>query len=74
MIYVGDNETKDFVGANRLNINTVKINRLNGVYRNLNLSKEFNAKYEIRNIIDLINLIREEERINDEKNIIYNYC
>ena len=74
MIYVGDNDTKDFIGANGLNINTVKINRLNGIYRNLNLSEEFKAKYEIGDIVDLIKLIREEERVNDEKNIIYNYC
>ena len=74
MIYVGDNDTKDFIGANGLNINTVKINRLNGIYRNLNISEEFKAKYEIGDIVDLIKLIREEERVNDEKNIIYNYC
>lgn len=50
MIYVGDNVSKDFVGANKLGVNTIYINRENGVYGNLKVTDEFLAKHKINKL------------------------
>lgn len=47
MIYVGDNEEKDFIGANKLEIYTSCIKRKNRVYKKSILAKEYAAKSNI---------------------------
>lgn len=55
MIYVGDNPYKDFITAKKLGINTVRI--LKGSYKDITLNREYEAKYRIRNINELLDLI-----------------
>lgn len=54
-IYVGDNPHKDFITANKLGLVTIRI--LKGSYENITLDDEFEAKYQIKNIIELLDLI-----------------
>ena len=49
MIYIGDNPKKDFVNCNKVGIATIRV--LSGEYRNLKISKKFDAKYKVKNII-----------------------
>lgn len=62
MIYVGDNEQKDFKGANRLGILTIKIERENVVHSSTVTEEEKLAKYKIKKITDIfnINLLRKD--------------
>lgn len=53
MIYIGDNEKKDFITANQLGITTVKIKRPDGVYNEIDMPKEYKAKYEIEKLEEL---------------------
>ncbi len=53
MIYIGDNEKKDFITANQLGITTVKIKRVGGVYNDICMPKEYKAKYEIEKLEEL---------------------
>ena len=55
MVYVGDNEEKDFIGANKLGIYTSCIKRKNGIYNKSMLEKEYIAK----NNINVLNKIKE---------------
>lgn len=54
-VYVGDNPHKDFITANKLGLVTIRI--LKGNYENITLDDEFEAKYQIKNIIELLDLI-----------------
>lgn len=61
MIYVGDNEEKDFKGANNLGIITFKIERREGIYKNMKSEKEYIPKYiikDIKSINELLNKIK----------------
>ena len=64
MIYIGDNPNKDFVNIKKLGIKTVRV--LTGNYKNLKLSKKFEAEITIRNLnfltIKLIQQIQNENR------------
>lgn len=57
MVYVGDNISKDFVTANKLGMNTILINREEGVYSNIKMDEEYLAKLEVANLLELENLI-----------------
>ena len=57
MVYVGDNISKDFVTANKLGMNTVFINRIEGVYSKIKIDKEYLANLEVENLKELENLI-----------------
>ena len=57
MVYVGDNVSKDFVTANKLGINTVFINRIDGVYSKIEMDNEYLANSEVFNLKELENLI-----------------
>jgi len=59
-VYVGDNPYKDFVTANKLGMYTIRI--LKGSYKNVFLNEEFEAKYQIKNIIELLDLISHIDR------------
>ncbi|MGL4656093.1 MAG: HAD family hydrolase [Sarcina sp.] len=57
MIYVGDNEEKDFISANKLAIKTIKLINAKGIYKNTNLKEEYLATMNIDSIKKLLNLI-----------------
>ena len=59
-IFVGDNPKKDFVGARKLGIRTVRV--LMGEYRNLSLGEEFDADDDIRSLAELPRLLEGIER------------
>lgn len=60
MIYVGDNVEKDFITANRLGLTTVRINRRDNIYSNINIQSEFLAKYKIKVMNDVSKIINYE--------------
>lgn len=53
MVYVGDNVSKDFVTANKLGMNTVFINRVEGIYYGIQMDDEYLAKLEVASLIEL---------------------
>ncbi|WP_195467469.1 HAD-IA family hydrolase [Clostridium sp. D43t1_170807_H7] len=53
MIYVGDNVNKDFVTANKLGIETIHIDRKNGIYSELDVPRGFLAKTKIEFLYDI---------------------
>jgi len=55
-IYVGDNPNKDFIGAKKLNINTIRI--LNGEYKNIKLDEKYEADYNIDRFEELNRIIK----------------
>lgn len=62
-IYVGDNPNKDFIGAKELGMKTVRIIRENGDHVKTFLYKEYEADFNITNLIELRNLL-ENNKIN----------
>jgi putative hydrolase of the HAD superfamily len=56
-VYVGDNVAKDFITAKRLGMLTVQIERKEGLYKQLDLSKEYHAHYKIESMPQLLPLI-----------------
>lgn len=66
-IYIGDNPNKDFIGAKKINMHTIRITRDYGDHININLSLEYEANYNIKNLYQIENLI---EFIN-KKDAIY---
>ncbi|HGH7181643.1 HAD family hydrolase [Bacillus luti] len=49
-VYIGDNLSKDFITAKKLNWITVHINREDGIYRNLIVEQDYKAHYTINNL------------------------
>ncbi|QXM06671.1 HAD family hydrolase [Crassaminicella indica] len=58
MIYIGDNINKDFVMANELGMETVMICREDGIYKKKEMDEGYYAKYNIRSLIELIDMFR----------------
>jgi putative hydrolase of the HAD superfamily len=54
-IYVGDNPLKDFIGAKKLGILTIRL--LRGEYKDLKVSEDYQADYNIDNLLEIIDLI-----------------
>jgi len=52
-IYIGDNPNKDFVGARKLGINTIRIIREKGDHITTVLKKEYEADINIHNLLEL---------------------
>ena len=78
MIYIGDNEEKDFKGANELGILTFKVERENRIYTNINVDESFQAKFKVKDIKSIIqyidnNLIKSRGVNENEENFICNY-
>ena len=78
MIYIGDNEKKDFKGANELGILTFKVERENRIYTNINVDESFQAKFKIKDIKSIIqyidnNSIKSRGVNENEENLICNY-
>lgn len=49
-VYIGDNLSKDFITAKKLNWITVHINREDGIYHNLIVEQDYKAHYTINNL------------------------
>lgn len=73
MIYVGDNVSKDFITANKLGIYTICICRNEGIYSNLQVYGQYNAKKEIKSLEDIKHILYNVGESINEKNIICDY-
>ena len=54
-IYVGDNPYKDFIGAKKVGISTIRV--LRGEYKDVRPDKTFEADYEVRNLREIIDFL-----------------
>ena len=61
IVYVGDNINKDFITANKLGMKTVMINRLEGVYSNIDKDESYKAKIEINTLTSLVEVLKLEK-------------
>jgi len=59
MIYIGDNPRKDFYGARKLGIHTVRIIRELGDYMSLRLSSDYEADIVLENMYELERVLEE---------------
>lgn len=57
MIYIGDNEKKDFIGANKLGIFTVMVKKNEGIYKEIEIGNEFKARYKLDKISNIREII-----------------
>ena len=57
-IYVGDNPYKDFIGAKKIGIPTVRILQPGREYYKVRLDKEYEADYEIRELQKIIDVLK----------------
>ena len=57
-IYIGDNPHKDFIGAKKMGITTVRILQPGREYSGVRLDKEYEADYEIRNLHEITNVLK----------------
>ena len=57
-VYIGDNPHKDFIGAKKIGITTVRVIDQNREYSNVRLNKEYEADYEIRELHEIINVLK----------------
>ena len=57
-VYVGDNPHKDFIGARKMGITTIRTLRPNTEYYEISLQPEFEADYEIQALTGLPLLIK----------------
>ncbi len=63
-IYVGDNPKRDFMGAKKLGILSVRVKRKNGDYCNIVANNNNKADFEILNFLGLDKIIK---KINEKK-------
>jgi putative hydrolase of the HAD superfamily len=56
-MYVGDNPNKDFIGARKLNISTIRIIREAGDHMKVSLEEAYEADYKINSLKDIIKII-----------------
>lgn len=61
MMYVGDNEAKDFITANELGISTIMIDRGVGVYSNTQEEEKYKAKIQISNLNELKQILEKNK-------------
>lgn len=57
-VYIGDNPYKDFIGAKKVGITTVRVINQNREYSNIRLNKGYEADYEIRELHEIINVLK----------------
>ncbi|GAB6155704.1 HAD-IA family hydrolase [Desulfosporosinus burensis] len=59
IVYVGDNPSKDFIGAKKLGWLTVQVSRTEGQYCNVQVPEEnYSADFCIESLTDLIDVLR----------------
>ena len=57
-IYIGDNPYKDFIGAKKIGIPTVRILQPGREYYKVRLDKEYEADYEIRELHEITDVLK----------------
>ncbi len=57
-VYIGDNPHKDFIGAKKVGIPTVRILQQGREYYKVRLDKEYEADYEIRELQEIIDVLK----------------
>jgi len=57
-VYIGDNPYKDFIGAKKIGISTVRVKNQNREYSNVKLNKEYEADYEIKELHEILELLK----------------
>ncbi|MDR1896242.1 MAG: HAD family hydrolase [Prevotellaceae bacterium] len=57
-IYIGNDPRKDFIGAKKIGLKTIRINQ--GEYKDLKVSENDDADFSINSISELINCIKEK--------------
>jgi putative hydrolase of the HAD superfamily len=57
-VYIGDNPYKDFIGAKKIGITTVRVINQNREYSNVRLNKEYEADYEIGELQEITNILK----------------
>jgi putative hydrolase of the HAD superfamily len=57
-VYVGNDPNKDFIGAKKMGLKTIRINQ--GDYKDVNVSENFDADFSINSIFALIYCIKKE--------------
>lgn len=57
-IYIGDNPNKDFIGARKLGIKTIRIIREKGDHIQTFLEKDYEADFNINNFMELESLLK----------------
>jgi len=57
-VYIGDNPYKDFIGAKKIGISTVRVINQNREYSNVKLNKEYEVDYEIKELHEILELLK----------------
>lgn len=57
-VYIGDNPSKDFIGAKKLGLKTIRIIRENGDHINVRLNEEYEADINITSLLELKDLLK----------------
>ncbi|CAI3654652.1 HAD family hydrolase [Clostridium neonatale] len=57
-VYIGDNPNKDFIGAKKLGMKTIRIIHENGDHINDKTDIEFEAELKIRKLSDIVDIIQ----------------
>ena len=57
-VYIGDNPYKDFIGAKKIGISTVRFMCQGREYSNVKLDKEYEADYEIKELHEILELLK----------------
>ena len=57
-VYIGDNPYKDFIGAKKMGIITIRIINQNREYSNIKLNREYEVDYEIRELHEILNVLK----------------
>lgn len=57
-IYIGDNPNKDFIGAKKIGIITIRLLYQDREYSQIRLSKEYEADYEVEKLNEIMNLLK----------------
>jgi putative hydrolase of the HAD superfamily len=68
-IFIGDNPYKDFIGAKKIGLLTVRIMR--GEYRNVRLNSDFEADHKIKTLSELPKIFELYDRIKNKRKHIY---
>ena len=58
VVYIGDNPHKDFIGAKKIGITTVRVLYQDREYSNVRLDKDHEADYEIKKLNEIMNLLK----------------
>ncbi len=57
-VYIGDNPYKDFIGAKKVGISTVRVLFKGREYSKVRLDKEYEADYEVEKLNEIMNLLK----------------